>query len=467
MIADGKGGFALFEKVAPEDSLTTHALGFNRENTTLYLVASAGRDTSAVTAVDLATGARTLLAEDPRADAGDVLIHPTRKTVQAVSFDYERMTWKLLDKSMQGDLDYLQTISPGDINVDSRSLDDSKWVVSYVVDDGSPRWYLYDRAGRQARFLFAARKDLEGLTLASMRPVLIPTRDGLTMVSYLTLPPGTDTSGDGIPDRALPLVLNVHGGPWSRDGWGFRSEAQWQANRGYAVLQVNYRGSTGFGKQFVNQANRQWGGKMHEDLIDAVQWAVDRGIADRARIAIYGGSYGGYATLVGMTFTPDTFACGVDIVGVANLNTFMGTIPPYWKSFLDVLKVRVGDATTPEGREFLAARSPANFVDRISRPLLIGQGYNDPRVNHDESEQMVRQMEAGHIPVTYVVYPDEGHGFARPQNRMSFYAVAEAFLARYLGGRYQPIGADFAGSSIQVPNGAGLVPGVAQTLPTA
>jgi dipeptidyl aminopeptidase/acylaminoacyl peptidase len=260
------------------------------------------------------------------------------------------------------------------------------------------------------------------------------------------------------------MVLNVHGGPWSRDSWGYNGEVQWQANRGYAVLQVNYRGSTGFGKQFVNMSNREWGGKMQDDLIDAVRWAVDHKIADPARIAIYGGSYGGYATLAGMTFSPDTFACGAEIVGPANLNTFMSTIPPYWKSFMDQMKLRVGDPTTDEGRKFLASRSPVNFVGKITRPLLIGQGYNDPRVNHDESEQMVRQMEARKTPVTYVVYSDEGHGFVRPQNRLSFYAVAEAFLAQHLGGRYQPIGDDFAGSTIKVPDGADLVPGLTDAL---
>jgi dipeptidyl aminopeptidase/acylaminoacyl peptidase len=464
LIADGKGGFGPFQTVKTEDSLTTQPVGFNKDGTTLYMIDSRGRNTSALTAVELGTKTAKVLAEDARADAGGAMVHPTEKTVQAVSFDYERVSWKVLDPAIQGDLDYLKTVSPGDLAVDDRTLDDSKWVVSYVVDNGSPRWYLYDRKAKKASFLFAARKGLEGLTLAHVHPVVIKSRDGLDLVSYLTLPPASDADNNGRPDKPLPMVLNVHGGPWARDSWGYRGEVQWQANRGYAVLQVNYRGSTGFGKDFVNKANREWGGKMHDDLIDAVKWAVDNKVADPAKIAIYGGSYGGYATLVGMTFTPEQFACGVDIVGVANLNTFLSTIPPYWKSFLDEMKVRLGDFTTDEGKKFLASRSPVTHVDRIAKPLLVGQGYNDPRVNHDESEQMVRTMEAKKIPVTYVVYSDEGHGFARPENRTSFYAVAEAFLAQHLGGKYQAIGDDFKGSTIQVPNGADQVPGLTEAL---
>ncbi len=465
LIADGKGGFAPFQKIEPADSLTTSPAGFNKDNTTLYMIDSRGRNTSAMTAIDLATKAQKVLAEDAKADAGGALVHPTEKTVQAVSFDYERNTWKVLDPAIQGDLDYLKTVSPGDVAVDDRSLDDKTWVVSYTVDDGSPRWYLYDRGAKKASYLFAARKGLEGLTLSHMHPEIITSRDGLKMVCYLTLPPGADADNNGVPDHAVPMVLNVHGGPWARDSWGYRGEVQWLANRGYAVLQVNYRGSTGFGKDFVNKGNREWGGKMHDDLIDAVKWAIDGKIADPAKIAIYGGSYGGYATLAGMTFTPDTFACGVDIVGVANLNTFIGTIPAYWKSFLDDLKVRVGDYTSEDGKKFLASRSPVNFVDRIRKPLLIGQGLNDPRVNHAEPEQIVQKMEAMKIPVTYVTYSDEGHGFARPQNRTSFYAVTEAFLAQHLGGRAQPVGDDFKGSSIAIPNGAELIPGLSEAMP--
>jgi dipeptidyl aminopeptidase/acylaminoacyl peptidase len=260
------------------------------------------------------------------------------------------------------------------------------------------------------------------------------------------------------------MVLQVHGGPWSRDYWGFDSTHQWLANRGYAVLSVNFRGSTGFGKNFTNAANLEWGRKMQDDLIDAVNWSVQQGIADPEKIAIMGGSYGGYATLAGLVFTPRTFACGVDIVGPSNLITLLETIPPYWKPEIEQFTIRVGDFRTAEGRKFLQERSPLSYADRIVRPLLIGQGANDPRVKENESDQIVSAMQNKSLPVTYVLYADEGHGFARPENRLSFYAIAEAFLAEHLGGRFEPIGRDFQGANFTVPSGASQVPGLAKAL---
>jgi dipeptidyl aminopeptidase/acylaminoacyl peptidase len=297
-----------------------------------------------------------------------------------------------------------------------------------------------------------------------MHPVVITARDGLKLVCYLSLPPNTDADGDGKPSTPLPMVLDVHGGPWARESWGFSGETQWLCNRGYAVLSVNFRGSTGFGKEFVNAGNKEWAGKMHEDLLDAVDWAVAGGVAQKDKVAISGGSYGGYATLVGVTFTPDVFACGIDVVGPSNILTLLATIPPYWASGIQMFKDRVGDFTTEEGKKFLTERSPLTHVAKIKKPLLIGQGANDPRVKQSEADQIVKAMQEKKIPVTYVLYPDEGHGFARPQNRLSFNAVTEAFLAQYLGGRYQPIGKDFEGSTITVPEGAAGVPGLAEAL---
>jgi dipeptidyl aminopeptidase/acylaminoacyl peptidase len=260
------------------------------------------------------------------------------------------------------------------------------------------------------------------------------------------------------------MVLLVHGGPWGRDSWGLNGMHQWLANRGYAVLSVNFRGSTGFGKKYVNAGNKEWAGKMHNDLIDAVNWAVKQKIADKDKVAIMGGSYGGFATLVGLTFTPDVFACGVDIVGPSRIVTLFETIPPYWVAGLNMFKQRVGDHTTDEGRKFLDSRSPLTFVDRIKKPLLIGQGANDPRVKQSESDQIVRAMKQKNLPVVYVLYKDEGHGFQKPENRLSFNAVTEQFLAEHLGGRSEPIGNDFKGSSIAVPEGAQYVKGVAEAL---
>lgn len=454
-----------FIKVGPEDAMNTSPAGFDKTGRILYLQDSRERDTSGLFALNLDTGEQTLVAEDPRADIGGAITHPTEKTIEAVSFTYSRTEWTILDESIRDDLDYLNSVEDGELVVTGRTLDDSLWTVAFVLDDGPLKYYVYERKNRQAKFLFSSRDDLDDYQLVKMRTPVIESRDGLNLVSYLSLPLDSDADGDGRPDKPLPMVLDVHGGPWARDGWGYNSTHQWLANRGYAVLSVNYRGSTGFGKNFVNAANAEWSRKMHDDLIDAVNWAVEEGIADKDKVAIMGGSYGGYATLVGLTFTPDVFACGVDIVGPSSLVTLMENIPPYWYSFLPVMKIRVGDASTEEGRAELLKRSPLSLVDKIKKPLLIGQGANDPRVTQLEADQIVEAMTANNIPVTYVLYPDEGHGFSGEHNRMSFNAVTEAFLAENLGGRFQPVGNDFEESSLYIPTGADDVPGVADALP--
>ncbi len=459
-----EGGWKSFAKIGQEDSLTTEPIGFDKTGKVLYMRDSRGRNTAACIAINLDTGEQKILFENPQADVSDLMMHPTEKHVQAVAATYERKQWKILDAAIAGDFEYLRTVADGDVEIVSRTLDDRRWVVAYVMDNGPVRYYLYEREQRTARFLFTNRKSLENLPLAKMRPVVIPARDGLKLVSYLTLPVWTDSDGDARPSKPLPMVLLVHGGPWDRDNWGYHAWHQWLANRGYAVLSVNYRGSTGFGKNFINAGNREWGGKMHDDLIDAVNWAIAEKIAEPTKVAIMGGSYGGYATLVGLTFTPDLFACGVDIVGVSNLITFLNTIPPYWAPALELFTTRVGDHRTAEGQRFLTERSPLTYVERIKKPLLIGQGANDPRVKQSESDQIVQAMQAKKIPVTYAVFPDEGHGFAKPENNMAFFAVAEAFLARCLGGRYEQIGDDFQGSSITVPTGAQEIPGLAEVL---
>jgi dipeptidyl aminopeptidase/acylaminoacyl peptidase len=456
------GAFEPYESIGADDSLTTQPIGFDKTGQHVYLVDSRGRDTAAVYRQDVATKAKTLLAEDARADAQDGLTHPQEKTLQAVAFNYDRVRWQVLDPAIAEDLKYLESVTDGEIDVLSRAAGDTRWVVAYVEDDGPVRYYLYDRPSRKATFLFTNRPALEAARLARMHPREIKSRDGLTLVSYLTLPVWTDNDGDGRPASPLPMVLLVHGGPWGRDEWGYNSLHQLLANRGYAVLSVNFRASTGFGKKFLNAGNREWAGRMHDDLIDAVNWAVAQQIADPKKTAIMGGSYGGYATLVGLTFTPDVFAAGVDIVGPSNLTTLLSTIPPYWKPQVELFATRVGDNRTEEGRKFLDSRSPLGRVDRISRPLLIGQGANDPRVKQAESDQIVKAMQSKGIPVTYALFPDEGHGFARPENNIAFMAIAENFLAKHLGGRSEPIGEAFKGSSVTVPQGDDLVPGVGE-----
>jgi dipeptidyl aminopeptidase/acylaminoacyl peptidase len=453
-----------FLTVGPEDAMTTGPAGFDKTGKILYLQDSRDRNTGALFALNLETGEQTLIAEDPRADVGEVLAHPTEKTIQAVGFTYARREWKILDESIRKDLDYLETVEDGELIVTSRTLDDSQWTVAFVLDDGPYKFYRYDRTNQKAHYLFSSQSELEKYQFAKMHTPVIESRDGLPLVCYLTVPPDTDPDGDGRPNKAIPLVLDVHGGPWARDDWGYNPTHQWLANRGYAVLSVNYRGSTGFGKEFVNAADGEWAGKMHDDLIDAVNWAVQQGIAQRDKVAIMGGSYGGYATLVGLTYTPEVFACGVDIVGPSSLVTLLENVPPYWAPFMPVMKRRVGDVSTEEGRQALLARSPLQRVDQIKRPLLIGQGANDPRVTQLEADQIVEAMQAKNIPVTYVLYPDEGHGFSGEENRMSFNAVTEAFLAQHLGGLFEPVGDDFEGASIQIPAGAGQVPGIEAAL---
>jgi len=462
--ATEEGGWEPFMEILMEDILTTSPVWFDKTGKTLYMIDSRSRDTSALFALDLETGEQTLIAEDPKADLSDVMVHPTEKNVQAVAFTYERKHWQILDESIAEDLAYLRTVADGDVEVTSRTLDDSYWMVVYLMDNGPVRYYRYNREAQEAQFLFTHRGELEGLPLVEMHPVVVKSRDGLNLVSYYTLPVESDSDGDGYPTEPLPMVLYVHGGPWFRDNWGYNPIHQWLANRGYAVMSVNFRGSTGFGKAFINASNLEWGKKMHDDLIDAVDWAIREGIADAEQVAVMGGSYGGYATLVGMTFTPETFACGVDIVGVSNLVTWMETIPPYWAPQIELFATRIGDHRTEEGRALLTERSPLTYVNQIQRPLLIGQGANDPRVPQAEADQIVQAMQEKGIPVTYVLYPDEGHGFARPENSLSFFAITEAFLAECLGGRYEPIGDDFEGSSITVPVGAEEVPGLPEAL---
>lgn len=460
-----QGEWEDYMQIGRDDTLTTQTYGFDQTGRYLYLADSRGRNTSAFYQVDTQTGAQTLIAEDDRSDLDGVIFHPSRKTIQAVAFNFERKEWKILDPDIHEDMKYLKSVANGDMEVVSRTYDDRFWVVAYTMDISPIRYYLYDRNARSAKFLFTDRKALENQPLVQMYPVTIPSRDGFDLVSYYSLPAGSDSDKDGIPDKSLPMVLFVHGGPWGRDVWGYNPYHQWMANRGYAVLSVNFRASTGLGKAFANAGNMEWGAKMHDDLIDAVEWAINQGIAQRDMVAIMGGSYGGYATLAGLTMTPDYFACGVDIVGPSNLITLLETIPAYWTPMLEMLTSRVGDHRTEEGREFLKSRSPLTYAENIRRPLLIGQGANDPRVKQAESDQIVQAMQAKGIPVTYVLYPDEGHGFARPENRLSFNAIAEAFLSSKLEGRYEPVGEDFTNSSLQVPEGAGLVPGLSAVLP--
>ncbi|MBB4152682.1 dipeptidyl aminopeptidase/acylaminoacyl peptidase [Sphingomonas jinjuensis] len=454
-VVDGRVEATPFTSNTLEDQLTTAPAGFTTDGKTLYWVDSRGRDTAALIAQDMVTGNKTIVAQDPRADIGGGLFNPTTGRIEAYSVNYLKNDYVPVGDAVKADLAFLKSQNKGDFVVGSRTDADDKWIVGFDPVTAPPATYVYDRRAKSLKLLYVSRPELAGAPLVPMQPVEIKARDGLTLVSYLSRPKGV--SGPA------PMVLFVHGGPWARDGYGFNGYHQWLANRGYAVLSVNYRGSTGLGKKFTSAGDLQWGRKMHDDLIDAVDWAVKQGVTTRDKVAIMGGSYGGYATLAGLTFTPDTFACGVDIVGPSNLFTLLKTIPPYWEAGKQQFYKRMGDPTTPDGQALLKERSPLTFADRIKKPLLIGQGANDPRVNIAESDQIVSAMKAKNIPVTYVVFPDEGHGFARPVNNIAFNAVTENFLAPCLGGRAEPIADAMAGSTAQVREGAGYVKGLTAT----
>lgn len=424
---DGNSEWQKLISWAPDDAC--NALTFSKDGKNLHLFHNINSDLTVLYKKEIETGKEEKIFEPKGADVYNVIIHPEEYYPQAVATNRFRIQWHILDNSIKEDFATISKLTDGDFFITNRSRDDKVWLVSFTKDTGPIHYYAYDRTVKKGTFLFTHQPKLEGLTLAPMKPVVIKARDGLELVAYLTLPVG-------IPAKNLPLVLNVHGGPWARDTWGYRPEAQWLANRGYACLQVNFRGSAGFGKKFLNAGNREWAGKMHDDLIDAVNWAIKQGIADPKKIAIYGGSYGGYAALVGATFTPDVFCCAVDIVGPSNLVTLIKSIPPYWAPLLSTFKHRVGDPD--KEKEFLESRSPLFKAHQIKIPLLIAQGANDPRVKMQESEQIVQAVRKAGKEVQYIVFPDEGHGFARPENRMKFYAAAESFLAKYLGGRAEP-----------------------------
>ena len=461
--------FEVAMSVGPDDIPAVSASGYqkivrvDRTNETVYFYDSRDRDTIALVGMDLETGETTLMASDDRVDVGGVLYHPTEHVPQAYAVNWTRKRWVALDDEIAGDLAFLEQATEGDVDVVSRSHDGLRWIVRFTLAHEPQIYSLYERTPEAAEpgqltRLFVTTPELEGLRLSKMYPMVIPSRDGLDLVSYLSYPPWLD-GGDGKPTQPVPIVLLVHGGPSDeRAQYAFGPFVHWLTNRGYGVFYVNYRGSPGFGKAFVNGQRLEWGGKMHDDLIDQVEWAIREGVTTRDQVAILGGSYGGYATLVGMTMTPDVFACGIDLVGPSNLEIFM----PHWD--VDVMSRIIGDPRTETGRELLRSRSPINFAHQAKHPILIGQGANDSRVPQDQSDSMVEVFVENGVPVTYLFYPDEGHGLLRPENNRSFWAIAEVFLAECLGGRAEPLEDQLAGSSAQVVAGAEHIPGLQAAL---
>jgi len=442
----GSGPFEEHFTWAQEDELGSKPIAFAQDHRNLYLLSSKDRNSSALYSYDTFTRELTLLAEDPIYDVSKLLYSPEDKIPQAALIVRERKQWVVLDPELEDDFALMAENARGDFYITSRTYDDKVWVVFYGVDNTSGSYYLFYRDEGRFEKLFDTFPELADQPLVTMDPISFTASDGLEIHGYLSLPENVD--------QPMPLVLYVHGGPWTRDVWGFNATAQWLANRGYACLQVNFRGSTGYGKSFLNAGDREWGGRMQDDLSDAVHWAIEEGIADPDRVAIFGASFGGYAALAGAAFTPDLYSCAVSIVGPSSLITMLSSIPPYWSSYQQVFDARTGRlpryesgemAGIPKAEadwteldkadiEFLRSRSPLYSVDAIHIPMLIGQGANDVRVKQSESEQVVKALTERGIDVEYVVYPDEGHGFYKPENRIDFYRRADAFLARTLGG---------------------------------
>jgi dipeptidyl aminopeptidase/acylaminoacyl peptidase len=447
---DGK--MSPFKTIKFDDMETSGPYSLNAAGDKLFMLDSSGADKAKLYSIDLQTKQSSLIGGNDKADISGVILHPETMEVQAYSYEYDITKIDVVDSAIKEDIDYLTKLSTGDLNIVSRSLDDKVWIVGYDNDDKPFSYYKYDKDAKQAEFLFTHNAELAKYKLNKMHPLIIKARDGLEMVSYLTLPAGIELDGAFKASQPKPMVLYVHGGPVARDSFGYNPVHQWLSNRGYAVLSVNYRASSGFGKEFIRKGDGEWSGKMHNDLLDAVSWAINNGITEKDKVAIFGGSYGGYATLVGLTMTPDIFACGVDIVGPSNLKTLYDSIPPYWEPYIMALRRRFGLSLETKDLDLnlLARVSPITYVDHIKKPILIAQGANDPRVKQAESEQIVEKMKEKKIPYTYLLYKNEGHGFARPENKASFYANAEEFLARVFGKKFEPVGDDGTNSSVVI-----------------
>lgn len=456
---DANGRATTLFPIPFEDAMTTAPIAFEGDGRTFLMFDTTGRDRTALVRVDAESGAKTVLGESARADVVDAWLDPATNAPEAFATEYLRREWRALNPETQADIDFLDRQLTGDFNIVSRSADDGRWIVVEEGPTNPARSYLYDRAsaaGRRLTLLFRHRPALELLPLQPMTPLEIEARDGLTLVSYLTLPSGSDANGDGRPEAPIPLVVAVHDGPWARDSYGFNAQHQWLANRGYAVLSVNVRGSSGFGKAFLNAGNREWGGRMQEDIADAVQWAIQNNVARADRVAIMGAGFGGYATLSALAGSADQYRCGASFGAPANLFAMLDRAGPAER---DALYQRVGDARTPEGRDVLRVRSPLFHAGQIRGALLLAMGARDPSARRGELDQ-VAQILRPRSAVTYLVFPDEGRDLVRAQNRLSYLAVLEHFLGDCLGGRVEPVGASFEGASIHVFDGAVNVPGL-------
>ena len=404
---------------------TVNPAFFTFDNKKMYVRSNRGRDKIGIFLFDPATAKEgEMLFEHPDVDVTGLTFSRKRKVLTTISYTTWKRQRKFLDAETEAIFKDLEAKLPGyEVNIVSTNRNEDKFIVATFGDKSRGQRYLYDKATKKLELLADVSPWLPASELADMKPIQYKSRDGLTIHGYLTLP-------KGVPAKNLPVVVNVHGGPWARDAWGFNPEVQFLANRGYAVFQTNFRGSTGYGRKFWEASFKQWGRAMQDDITDGVQWLIKEGIADPKRVAIYGGSYGGYAVLSGITTTPDLYAAAVDYVGVANLLTFMKTIPPYWKPYLEMFQEMVGDME--KDKALLEAASPVNHADKIKTPLFIAQGAKDPRVNKAESDQMVEALKKRGVTVQYMVKDNEGHGFSNEENRFDFYEAMEKFLSEHI-----------------------------------
>ena len=446
-----EGSWSPFLEIPASDVLTTRLERLSADGSSVFLLDSRGRDKTALFELNTDSRVSTLLADDADADINEVVYQPCTWRPLAAIATASRRQWHVVAREFLRDLDPLFA-EAGDAELDLLDLDESgdRLLVSIERSDAAGEYWVFNVRSGTTQKLFKVRSELEDLRLRQMESVLIKARDGLTLPGYITLPE------DGF--RNGPLVLLIHGGPYDRDRWGYSPMHQWLASRGYCVLSINFRGSTGFGKRFVNAADREWGGWMQQDLLDGVHWAIERGYADPARIGALGSSYGGYAALMSAALSSEAFACVVAVSAPANLATFIEGIPAYWHTWFRSITSRLADPGTPEGRRWLLDHSPVSHVDRIVCPILIAQGLNDVRVLPQESEEIVRALIARKVPVTHLTFSDEGHYFARQENRIALAAVMEAFLAQHLGGLVEPVGNAFMDSTIRFEAGKSLIP---------
>ncbi len=406
-----------------EDRISSSGLHFTRDGEGMYCLDARGFNTGRLIELRFADGSTRVIAEDPKSEFHSAFFHVDTDEIQAVAFIRERLEWTILDQSLQRDFDALAELDRGDFEFLSTDASDSTWVLAYIKDDAPVSYYLYDRRTGRGTFLFDEISGLRDYTLARMEPISFKARDGLEIHGYITYPPGPARNN-------LPLVLLVHPDPWTRDYWGFKPEAQWLANRGYVCLQINYRGSRGYGKDFAKAGDKEWGGKIQNDLVDAAQWAVSIGIADAKRMAIFGTSFGGYSVLAALSSTPDLFACGVDISGPSDLLGWLKARTGAYGGFKSFYYTRVGNPETDA--DLLRAQSPLFAADRIRSPLMIVQGGHDRLVPNADVERIVAALKGNGVPCEYMYFPDEGRGLSKPANRLAFGATAERFLERYL-----------------------------------